>query len=216
MYKLVIFDLDGTLLDTLGDLAAAGNYALEQMGLPVHPVESYKTFVGNGIPMLVRRMLPKEHSATHEERALELFGEYYSAHKMDRTKPYEGITDMLTELSQRGVICTVNTNKNHEFSSELIRKFFGDKVRDVMGMGIGFPPKPAPMAALELCKRYCEDRKNVLYVGDSNVDMRTGELAGLARCAVLWGFRSYDELAAFHPEFMADNAERLKHIILGR
>ncbi len=213
MYKLVIFDLDGTLLNTLGDLAAAGNHALEQMEKPQHPVEAYKLFVGNGIPNLVHRILPEGHTDDEHEKCLALFNEYYSAHKSDRTVPYSGMKELLERLGEQGVTCVVNTNKAHEFSAELLKAAFGDLVRDLIGFGVGYPAKPAPDAAAELCRRYGVEKREALYVGDSSVDMQTAAAAGIDACAVLWGFRSYEELSAFAPRYMVSSAEELLEII---
>ena len=215
MYKLVIFDLDGTLLNTLGDLAAAGNYALAQMGKPQHPLEAYKLFVGNGIPKLIERILPADSTDAEREETYRIFNEYYSAHKADRTVPYDGIKELLGQLNAQGVTCVVNTNKAHEFSDELLKAAFGDDIRDLIGFGAGFPAKPAPDAAEELCRRYGADKSEALYVGDSSVDMQTAAAAGLDACAVLWGFRSYEELSAFSPKHIVSNSEELYHAICG-
>lgn len=213
MYRLVIFDLDGTLLNTLGDLAAAGNHALAEMGYPVHETDVYRYFVGNGIPNLIHRMLPEDHTEEEHRRCYECFTEFYSAHKADRTVPYEGMTELVHRLNERGIICAVNTNKAHEFSCELIRASYGDNIRDMIGFGIGFPLKPAPDAALELIRRFGIEKAETLYVGDSGVDMQTAANAGIDGCAVLWGFRDYEELAAFKPAYMAKNPQELYQII---
>lgn len=216
MYKIVIFDLDGTLLDTIGDLAAAGNYTLEKMGKPSHSEEEYKKFVGNGIPKLIERMLPGEHSAEEEAEALKIFSEYYGRHKSDRTKPFEGMRELLADASAAGIICVCNTNKAQEFSAELINKAYGGFIRDIVGAGSGFPVKPAPDAALELCRRYNADKSAALYVGDSGVDMQTAAAAGINACGVLWGFRDREELESFSPKYIAQNVGELRAIILDR
>lgn len=150
MYKLVIFDLDGTLLNTIGDLAAAGNHTLEVMGFPQHPEESYRHFVGNGIPKLIERMLPAGHDKETEQKAYDIFMEYYSAHKCDRTKPYPGIPELIRKLRAAGIKCAANSNKAHEFTQELIKLSFGDEFDDVIGFGAGFPAKPDPGARMSL------------------------------------------------------------------
>lgn len=213
MYKLVIFDLDGTLLNTLGDLAAAGNYAVQQMGYPQHPVDAYRHFVGNGIPKLIHRILPEGHTDEQHRQCYDIFTEYYSAHKADRTVPYDGITELLHRLNEQGVTCVVNTNKAHEFSCELIKASFGEDIRDIIGYGIGFPAKPEPAAALEFICRSGLDKSDVLYVGDSNVDMMTAANAGIDGCAVLWGFRDYEELSACSPKHIVRSPEELYRII---
>lgn len=215
MYKLVIFDLDGTLLDTIGDLAAAGNHTLAEMGLPQHPVDSFKLFVGNGIPKLIERMLPLGHDKPTEQRAYELFTEYYSQHKSDLTKPYPGMRELVSKLRAKGVVCGCNSNKAHEFSVELLRQNYGDDITEIICFGAGFQPKPDPGAALEIIRRTAVEPREALYVGDSNVDILTGHNAGIDVCGVLWGFRSYEELAALQPTYFAHDAEELKRIILG-
>jgi phosphoglycolate phosphatase len=215
MYKLVIFDLDGTLLNTLGDLAAASNYALERLGFPTHEKDEYKLFVGNGIPKLVERMLPEGHSKEDEERTLALFSERYAAHKSDRTVPYNGMKELLTELSISDVISVCNSNKQQEFSKELIDAAFGGIVAEVVGAGSGFAAKPSPDAANELCRKYCPDKSKVLYVGDSSVDMQTAKAAGIDACGVLWGFRSREDLESCSPRYIVENAMELRSIILG-
>ncbi|MBP0982697.1 MAG: HAD-IA family hydrolase [Oscillospiraceae bacterium] len=215
MYKLVIFDLDGTLLNTIGDLAAAGNHTLAEMGFPQHPEESFKHFVGNGIPKLIERMLPPGHDKPTEERAYAMFTEYYSQHKSDLTKPYPGMRELVRELREKGVVCGCNSNKAHEFSAELVRQNYGGDIAEVIGFGAGFQPKPDPGAALELIRRAGVDPQEALYVGDSDVDIMTGHNAGIDVCAALWGFRSYEELAAREPTYFAHDAEELKKIVLG-
>lgn len=215
MYNPVIFDLDGTLLNTIGDLAAAGNHTLRQMGYPTHEERKYCFFVGNGIPKLIERMLPDDVSDEVREKALGIFDEYYQQHKTDRTLPYEGITQMLKDLSDKGITCLCCTNKAHEFSAELLRKFFGDTITEVVGAGQGYPTKPSPEAVLYLAEKYSKPNVKPLYVGDSNVDMETAANAGLTVCGVLWGFRPREELERYNPDFLAENAEQLKEIILG-
>ena len=215
MFRLVIFDLDGTLLDTIGDLAAAGNHTLEQMGFPLHEEDKYRHFVGNGIPKLIERMLPEGHDRDTEDRAFELFNEYYSRHKCDRTKPYPGIREMIRDIRSKGVICAVNANKADEFTKELIRMNFGEDMTEVIGYGAGFQPKPDPGAALEIIHRTGVNTQQALYVGDSDVDIMTGHNAGISVCAALWGFRSYEELAAKQPTYFAHNADELWKIITG-
>ncbi len=213
MYKLVIFDLDGTLLNTLGDLAAAGNHALSEMGYPTHEVNAYRHFVGNGRPNLIHRILPENHTEEQHSECNRLFSEYYAQHKTDRTAPYEGIAELLAKLKADGIKIAVNTNKDNSFSCELLKSNFGEVIDDVIGFGAGFPAKPAPDAALELIKRFGANKPEALYVGDSNVDMQVSKNAEIDGCAVLWGFRDYEELAACSPRHIAKNTDELYEII---
>lgn len=214
MYDPIIFDLDGTLLNTLGDLAAAGNHALEALGLPVHETDEYRLFVGNGIPKLIERMCPRGSNAETLEKAHGIFAEYYSVHKSDLTAPYPGMTELLSELKRRGITAVCNTNKDHAFSEELLRSFYGENLTETVGAGMGFDTKPDPKAALYLAEKYRKENAKPLYVGDSGVDMQTAKNAGFAACGVLWGFRGREELEAQSPEYLAADANELREIIL--
>ncbi len=213
MYQNVIFDLDGTLLNTLADLAAAGNFALQSLGFPVHDVEKYRNFVGNGIPTLIQRILPAGRDTAHFDAALRLFSEYYARHHSDRTRPYDGIPELLLRLRSAGVQLAVVTNKDHAFSEELIRSFFGSTIDVVCGSRDGVPRKPDPHMVNIVMDALNARREETLYVGDSNVDMETAKNAGLDACGVLWGFRTERELRESGAMFLAGNAEELYHII---
>lgn len=215
MYDPIIFDLDGTLLNTLGDLAAAGNHALSSLGLPAHEAEKYRFFVGNGIPKLIERICPPGSDEQTQKRVHEAFSEYYELHKSDLTKPYPGMVELLAELKDRGITAVCNTNKDHGFSVELLSAFFGDSLTEIVGAGLGYPTKPDPAAALYLAKKYARNGARPLYVGDSNVDINTARAAGFAACGALWGFRGRKELEALKPEHLAADAEELRKILLG-
>lgn len=215
MYDPIIFDLDGTLLNTLSDLAAAGNYALTELGFPIYEENAYKQFVGNGIPKLVERILPNGFSESDFNTAYGLFREHYAAHGADRTTPYEGIPELLDELCAKNITCLCNTNKPHEFAEGLLRQFFGNRLTEIVGASFGFPKKPAPDAARYLAEKYKAEGSSALYVGDSAVDMQTAKNAGIDACGVLWGFRTEDELLQYAPNFIADNPQKLRAIIFG-
>lgn len=214
MYTCVIFDLDGTLLNTLDDLAEAGNHALRMLGLPTHGTEAYKSFIGNGIPNLIRRMLPENSDEALQSETLRLFSEYYALHHSDRTRPYDGIPELLERLHGRGIKTAVVSNKAHGFSVELIRGFFGETVGPVYGSGNGMPRKPDPTAVLQVMKELNVKPEETLYVGDSDVDMRTAQNAHLASCGVLWGFRSEHVLQESGAHFLARDAGELEGFIL--
>lgn len=213
MYDPIIFDLDGTLLNTLGDLAAAGNHALAALGFPIHETEEYRYFVGNGIPKLIERICPPGSDAETQERVHKAFSEYYALHKSDLTRPYPGMTELLSELKERGITAVCNTNKDHAFSVELLRSFYGDCLTEIVGAGLGYSVKPDPAAALYLAEKYAKNGKKPLYVGDSGVDMQTALNAGIDACGALWGFRKREELEAFKPAHIAANANELRSII---
>ena len=214
MYKYIIFDLDGTLLNTLEDLAFAGNYALNAEGFPVHDTESYKYFVGNGIPVLIKRICPQGTDNLMLEKVHRRFSEYYGAHCLDKTKPYDGITEMLSELKKYGIITGVATNKDHSFSVKLVGDFFGDNISIVRGREDGFPKKPDPYSVNYIIERFGAEKKDVLYVGDSNVDMETAVNVGVDSCGVLWGFRTKKELLDSGAVHIAERPEELLEIIL--
>lgn len=213
MYNGVIFDLDGTLLNTLDDLAAAGNFALEKMSLPTHKPEAYKYFVGNGIPKLIQRILPQNTDQQMLETALAFFSQYYGAHSTDLTVPYDGITELLTELQRMGVKTACVTNKAHNFSIELVKKYFGNTINVVVGANENRPKKPNPAAVYEALKLIETDKSETLYVGDSDVDMQTAQNAGLVGCGVLWGFRTRDELLKNGADIIVSNSTELLNII---
>lgn len=213
MYDPIIFDLDGTLLNTLGDLAAAGNFALEKMGFPVHAEDEYRLFVGNGIPKLIERILPPNSTEHDKKTAHGLFSEYYELHKADRTVPYEGIAQLLAELNSSGITAVCCTNKDHKFALELLKSFFGDGLAEIIGAGLGFPRKPEPGAVIHLAEKYGKPGFKPLYVGDSSVDMQTAKNAGITACGVLWGFRDRDELESYSPRYIAETVSELRQII---
>ena len=200
MTKLVIFDLDGTLLDTVKDLGHATNFALRGCGFPERPINDYYKLCGRGIYNLFRGAVP-EGKATEDtvKRMAELFLGYYDAHMCDDTLPYPGIIDMLHKITGAGVIPALASNKYQEGAEKLIRHFFGDvKFLKILGQREGQPIKI----------------DEVMYVGDSDVDMQTGANAAVRTVGVTWGFRSREELEAGKPWKIADNAEELASFIL--
>lgn len=196
MKKLVIFDLDGTLLNTLDDLAAAGNHLLRAHGWPEHPAERYKLFVGNGVYKLVERMIPAD--ADHSPGALALlrdeYNAYYSAHNADLTAPYPGVPELLGALEQAGAACAVLSNKPHAFTVELCRSLLGERFAVVHGQREGWPTKPDRLLTAEILEETGIRAADTVYVGDSGVDMQTAKNGGLFAVGSLWGFRSEEEL----------------------
>lgn len=215
MYKCVIFDLDGTLLNTLEDLAGAGNSVLKTMDFPQHETEKYKYFVGNGIPKLIERIMPEGCGDEERKKAYELFSEYYGKHYRDNTKPYEGIAELLGRLKENGIMTAVATNKDHAFSAELVESFFANSVDLVVGRRDGFPKKPDPYSVNLILEKLGINKNDTLYVGDSDVDMRTALNAGVCSCGVLWGFRTKNELIESGACRVAASAEELYRIIVG-
>lgn len=213
MYKCVIFDLDGTLLNTLEDLADAGNYALEQLGFHTHEIEKYKYFVGDGIPKLIQRILPIGSDHDLCNKAHSLFSEYYSSHSTDKTKPYNGICSLLSKLKADGIKTGVATNKDHDFSEKLVHNFFDDTIRVVCGRKDGNPKKPDPFSVNYIMNYLEVEKSETLYVGDSNVDMETARNAGLDSCGVLWGFRTETELRESGAIYIVKTPDELYKVI---
>ena len=196
MVKLVIFDLDGTLLNSLDDLAASTNYALQKHGYPTHELIKYREFVGNGINKLLERALPE--GTRTEENILKIredFMAYYAVHKADYTAPYPGITDLLEALKKRTIFLAVASNKYHSATIALIPHYFGKDTFDfVYGQREGISVKPDPTIVFDILKEAGIKREDTLYVGDSGVDMQTALNSGIVSVGVTWGFRSAEEL----------------------
>ena len=193
---LVIFDLDGTLLNTIGDLAVACNAVLAMRGLPQHTYDEYCHFVGNGIMRLVERALPEELRTPYTVAAVRAdFVKYYTEHIDVYTKPYEGIPELVAEIARRGVRIAVASNKFQTGTEKLIRLFFpGVEFAAVFGQREGVPLKPDPAVVEEILALTGVAKERVLYVGDSGVDMQTAVAAGVRSVGVTWGFRERAEL----------------------
>lgn len=194
--QLVIFDLDGTLLDTVADLANATNQALERCGYPTHPIQAYYKFVGNGINKLFARALPAEcRTEENVQRIRSLFIPYYNEHNADCSCPYSGIIDLLHALQEGGVQLAVASNKYHEATLKLVRHFFPNVTfAAIYGQREEVPIKPAPDIVFDILRDTGVPKEDTLYVGDSGVDMQTALNAGVESVGVAWGFRSEEEL----------------------
>lgn len=215
MYKNVIFDLDGTLLDTLQDLASACNHTLEALGLPTHPVDAYRKMVGSGIPKLIERMLPpEEREGMNFTLARSMFESYYAQHMRDLTQPYPGIKELLAKLSAAGVVMGVASNKKDDFTKEMVKDYFPKTFRAVVGLRDDMMPKPDPAVVHWLLKEMAAAPDATLYVGDSDVDMHTAIHAQLHPCGVLWGFRDRDELFVGGARYLVESPAQLERLIL--
>jgi phosphoglycolate phosphatase len=195
-FKGVIFDLDGTLLDTIDDLAAAMNVVLARMGLPTHSRDKYFRFVGDGAKMLVRRALPQEHR--NEETVSNCFQQWrreYVSRYAQNTHPYDGIDDLLASFAARGMKSAVLSNKEDDITRQMVAAFFPEHpFLAVLGKRAAVAKKPDPAAALEIADRLGLAPEAFLYLGDTNVDMQTANRAGMFAVGVLWGFREAHEL----------------------
>ena len=216
MYRAVIFDLDGTLLNTIGDLAAAANHTLAKMGFAPHTEEEYKYMVGNGIPKLIERFLPPGHrDEAAQAQAARLFFPYYDAHKEDATAPYPGIPALLAALHGAGVKLGVVSNKEDALTKSVVSHYFPGLFDAVAGHTLGTPTKPDPHLVNGMRAAFGLAKEQVLYAGDSNVDMFTANNAGLDGCGVLWGFRGRAELEAEGADCLARTPEELVKAVLG-
>lgn len=195
-YSTYIFDLDGTLLDTLGDLAASVNFALREHGMPEHSIDDVRSFVGNGVRLLMERAIPDGTDNPDFEATFATFRQYYMAHSLDTTRPYDGVPEALRELRNRGCQLAVVSNKMMAATQELIRHFFPDTIAVAIGEheAEGIRKKPAPDTVFAALRELGVGQEGAVYVGDSDVDIRTAENAGLPCISVLWGFRDKDFL----------------------
>jgi phosphoglycolate phosphatase len=195
-YDVYIFDLDGTLLDTLADLAASCNYAMRAVQLPEHSTDDVRRFVGNGVRKLIERAVPDGDRNPFFESALSIFRQHYLEHSLDTTKPYDGIMPLLRELKARGKTVAVVSNKFDAATKSLCQHFFSGLVDVAIGESEHVRKKPAPDTVLEVMRQVGATKGQVVYIGDSDVDIATAANCGIPCISVLWGFRDRDFLLA--------------------
>lgn len=193
-YNTYVFDLDGTLLSTLEDLAASTNYALRTHGLPEHSIDDVRRFVGNGVKKLMERAVPGGLENPKFEDVYATFRSHYLEHSLDTTHPYPGISETLAELKRRGKRIAVVSNKFYTATQELCRHFFCDTVEVAIGEREGIRKKPAPDTVEEALRQLGANKAGAVYIGDSDVDVATARNSGLPCISVLWGFRDKDFL----------------------
>lgn len=190
-----IFDLDGTLLDTLKDLAASTNYALQQHGMPRHSIDDIRRFVGNGVRLLMERAVPEGTDNPQFEAAFATFRQHYLQHSLDTTKPYDGIPEMLQKLRLQGCKLAVVSNKMMAATQELVAHFFPEiEVAIGENEAMGIRKKPSPDTVFEALHQLGADKNTAIYVGDSDVDIQTARNSGIPCISVLWGFRDREFL----------------------
>lgn len=197
-YDTYIFDLDGTLLNTLDDLASSVNFALQSYGMPIHTRDDIRRFVGNGVRLLMIRAVPDGEKNPQFEEVFNTFRQYYMQHSLDTTRPYDGIQEVLLTLRQRGCRLAVVSNKFDAATKELCKYFFPHSIEVAVGEheAEGIRKKPAPDTVIEALSQLGVSADNAVYVGDSDVDLQTAHNAGLPCISVLWGFRDKDFLLA--------------------
>lgn len=211
--KLVIFDLDGTILNTLEDLADATNYALERYGYPGRTIQEVRCFVGNGIRKLIERAVPSGLTEEEVDRVHETFLGYYQQHCAEKTRPYEGILTLLRHLRTAGCLTAVVSNKADPAVQSLCQHYYEGLFDFAVGERAGIRRKPAPDAVLEVLRRLGVDGADAVYIGDSEVDIQTAANAGLDSIIVTWGFRDRAFLESQGGKRFADRPEEIEEIL---
>ncbi len=214
MYKAVIFDLDGTLLDTLDDLMNAVNFALREFSFPERSREEIRSFIGNGVIKLMERSTPVDTDPETQEKCLDTFRRYYLEHMSDNTAPYNGIIPLLERLKSEGISTAVVSNKLHSAVVGLCEDYFPSLIDIPLGVAEEKERKPSPLNVYKAMGRLSSDIENTIYVGDSNVDVETARNASLKCIGVTWGFRDRDELLAHSCDFIADTTDEVLKLIL--
>ena len=211
MKRLVVFDLDGTLINSIADLTVAVNQALVACGYPTHSEQECSMMVGNGVRKLLERALPEgERTEENVERIRELFIPFYDIHNADLSRPYEGICELLGELQARGIMMAVASNKYHSATQKLIAHYFPNiRFEVVLGHREGVPAKPHPQIVDDIIAHTGVLKEDILYVGDTSVDMQTAANAGVDVIGVSWGYRPREELATHNPLAIIDHPNEL-------
>lgn len=204
-----IFDLDGTLLNTINDLAASTNYALRSAGMPEHSVDDVRRFVGNGVKKLMERAIPDGLNNPDFDETYATFRKHYLEHSLDTTKPYDGIPEVLAELKRRGKKLAIVSNKFYAATQELARHFFPDTIEVAIGERENIRKKPAPDTVLEAMRQLSVGKEGTVYIGDSDVDIDTAHNVGVPCISVLWGFRDREFLLAHGATTLIERPEQL-------
>lgn len=214
MYSLAIFDLDGTLLDTLGDLHSAVNFALRKFRFPERTIDEVRSFIGNGVVKLMERSTPENTDEETQLRCLDAFRKYYLQHMSDTTAPYEGVTELLKCLIAKDIKIAVVSNKLHPAVEDLCESYFPGLIDKAIGVSVEEERKPSPINVIKTMELFEADEDNCIYIGDSEVDVQTAHNAGIRCIGVTWGFRGKECLMAHGCEFIADSTDQVKEIIL--
>ena len=209
MYKAVIFDLDGTLLNTLTDLADAVNFALRSFSFPERSLDEVRSFIGNGVIKLMERATPDSTDSQTQTACFEEFRKYYLEHMSDNTCPYDGIIPMLKSIKEMNIKTAVVSNKLHSAVEELCRDIFPDMIDLALGVSCEEERKPAPLNVFRAMDFLCCNKEDTLYVGDSEVDVQTAHNAGIKCLGITWGYRDKNELIGSGCDFTADTAQEV-------
>lgn len=213
-YKLALFDMDGTILNTIEDLKNSVNYALSKYNYPLHTVDKVQSFVGNGIAMLIKRAAPKDTDQATLDDLYNIFTEHYKVHFKDKTCPYEGITECLKKLKQDGIKLAVVSNKDDYAVKELAELFFGDLFDLAVGPKTGVRPKPEKDMVNLAFEHFNVDKSSTVYIGDSGVDFNTASNSELDFIGVSWGFKGREFLQSLGTKVVVDNCQELYLAIL--
>lgn len=215
MYKACIFDLDGTIADTVESIAYVGNQVLQEFGLSALPVENYNFYAGDGADVLVKRMLEAVPGGcdVDYEKVRTVYRKRFAANPFYHVKPFDGIMELLDKLKKENIKIAVLSNKPHEAAIEVVSKIFGEEVfHKVQGQTEKIPRKPSPVGALEIAKMFGVKPEECLYCGDTNTDMDTGKAAGMYTIGVTWGFRPKQELLEHHADAIVDKPQEILEI----
>ena len=214
MTDTVIFDLDGTLLNTLDDLTDSVNFALARQGFPVRTIDEVRRFVGNGIRLLMERAVPENISDDEFDTCFKDFCDYYKAHMEDKTLPYEGINEMLESIKKQGFKTAIVTNKADFAAQDLCRRMFGDNIDVIVGSSENRPNKPAPDGVFYALECLKSDVQNAVFVGDSDVDILTAKNASLPSIGVLWGFRDREVIEKAGAKYIVSTVSELENTLI--
>lgn len=212
-YDTVIFDLDGTLLNTLEDLADAVNAVMKSHDYPERTLDEVRRFVGNGIRRLMELAVPEGVTGEEFEQVFKEFRTYYTAHCQIKTRAYDGVMELLEKLSNQGISMAIVSNKNHAAVCELNKLYFEEYIQVSIGQQDGVRKKPAPDTVFQALKELGVSAERAVYVGDSEVDFMTAENSGMHCVLVSWGFRTKEELADCTPKVMIDRPEELLEVL---
>ncbi|WP_072682629.1 HAD family hydrolase [Arcobacter sp. LA11] len=203
--KALIFDLDGTLIDSLTDIALCANKVLKEFNLPTHSIEDYKTFVGGGADILIKNCTPTNSSKELRQEVLEQFKIVYDQNLQGNTKPYDGVYELLEILKNKNYKLGVLSNKPHKFTLKYIEQFFSFyNISEPHGQKEEIPKKPNPIGAINIAKSFNLPSENIYFIGDSDVDMQTAKNAGMIAVGVKWGFRGVEELLENGADFIVE------------
>ena len=213
MYKLAIFDLDGTLLDTLGDLHSSVNFALKAFSFPERTIDEVRSFIGNGVVKLMERSTPDGIDEDTQKSCLNVFRKHYLEHMSDTTAPYANVTDLLSAVRAKGIKTAVVSNKLHPAVEDLCESYFPGLIDKAVGVSVETERKPSPVNVIRTAEYFGVKAQECIYIGDSEVDVQTAHNADLECIGITWGFRDKDCLVAHGCDFIADTADEVYNLI---